>query len=103
MAEVIRGTEVKFNLNIEPIGDVHMSSYDFMVTAYCAGTSQKVVIQKSDCVKVDDDNYTLPVDTSALGTGQLMLDVRAYIPDTDFPDSTRTEIVRLETDIEVIS
>ena len=103
MADIIRGTEIKFNLNIEPMGDIHMSSYDFEARAYCRGTQQKVVIPKSDFTIVDDDNFTLPIDTNMLGLGILVVDIYAYIPDQDFPDDLRTEISRIETDINIVS
>ena len=102
MADIIRGTELKFNLNIQPVGGVSMSAYDFYIMAYAQGTSQRAKVNKYDCTKVDNDNYTLPVDTAALGLGLLILDVYAYIPDQDFPDDQRTEICRIETDITII-
>lgn len=103
MAYIIRGTEIKFNFNIEPINGVSMTSYDFEVFAYCAGTTQKIQVPKGDCTEVDSDNYVLPIDTSALALGQLIIDVYAYIPDLDFPDGLRTEICRIETDIKIIA
>ena len=102
MADIIRGTELKFNLNIQPVGGVSMSAYDFHVIAYAQGTPQSATVNKNDCTMVDNDNYTLPVDTATLGLGLLILDVYAYVPDQDFPDDQRTEICRIETDITII-
>lgn len=102
MADIIRGTELKFNLNIQPVGGVSMSAYDFHVTAYAQGTTQRVIVDKHDCTKIDDDNFTIPLDTTALGLGQLILDVYAFIPDQDFIDNHRTEICRIETDVIII-
>lgn len=102
MEDVIRGTEVKYNLNIQPVGGVSMSTFDFQVMAYALGTAQKNVIPKRDCTEVDNNNYVVPVDTSPLGLGQLILDVYAYIPDQDFSDNLRTEIIRLETEQNII-
>lgn len=102
MAEIIRGTEIKFNLNIQPVGGISMSAFDFYVATYAQGTPQRSIVNKSDCTKVNNDNYTLPVDTASLGLGLLILDVYAYVPDQDFPDDLRTEIYRIETDITII-
>ena len=102
MADIIRGTEIKFNLSIEPIGEISMSMYDFYVIAYAKGTQQRIIIDKSDCTEIDSDNYTLPVDTTSLGLGQLILDVYANVPDEDFSDGSRTEISRTETNITII-
>lgn len=103
MTDIIRGTELKFNLNIEPISDVSMSFFNFNVVAYCLGTPQRVKVLKSDCTEIDADNFTVPLDTAALGLGQLILDVYAFIPDQDFIDDYRTEICRIETDVIIIS
>lgn len=102
MTDIIRGTELKFNVNIEPIDNISMISYDFEAKAYCLGTKQRIAVPKSDCTAVDDDNYILPIDTTGLALGQLIVDIYAYVPDQDFPDDTRTEIVRIETDINII-
>ena len=102
MVEIIRGTDIKFNLNILPIGGISMSSYDFRVVAYVKGTNQRITIIKDSCAMEDDDNYTVPVDTTSLGLGELLLDVYAFIPDTDFNDGLRTEIVRLKTEIQIV-
>ena len=102
MTDVIRGTDIKFNLNILPISGISMSSYDFSVVAYAKGTNQRITIIKDSCAMEDDDNYIVPVDTTSLGLGELLLDVYAFIPDTDFDDGIRTEICRIETDITII-
>lgn len=102
ITKVIRGTEIKFNLNIQPISGISMSTFDFHVIAYAQGTRQRLTINKSDCTKVDDDNYTLPVDTAPLKQGLLILDVYAHVPDQDFIDDLRTEISRIETGIIII-
>ena len=102
MAEVIRGTELKFILNVQPVSGISMSAFDFHVMAYAQGTSKRSVIQKYDCTKINNDNYTIPVDTATLELGSLILDVYAFIPDQDFPDDLRTEICRIETDITII-
>ena len=102
MTEIIRGTDLKFNLNILPMSGISMSSYDFQVVAYTKGSGQRVTIFKDSCTKEDNDNYTLPVETSSLGLGELILDVYAFIPDTDFDDKIRTEISRLETEILIV-
>lgn len=102
MTDIIRGTEVKFNLNIEPIDNISMDDYDFLIYAYCKGSAQRVEVPKSDCTEVDNDNYTIPIDTSGLSLGQMFVDIHAYVPDNEFPDGFRTEIIRIETELNVI-
>lgn len=103
MEQIIRGAEIKFKLNIAPMNGFRMSSYDFHVTAYCKDTKQKLEITKDECTMDDEDTYIVPVDTSALGLGELMLDVYADVPDDIFPDELRTDIARLETHLEIIA
>ena len=98
----IIGTEEKFNLRISPLGDLHAADYDFSVKAY-SNKSANLIIPKDECIMVDNDNFIVRVDTSALGLGQIILEVTAYIPDSDFPDGLRTEIARYTTDTLIIA
>lgn len=102
MEQIIRGAEIKFQLNIAPMNGFRMSSYDFRVVAYCKDTKQKLEVTKEECTMLDDDNYIVPVDTASLGLGELLLDVYAEVPDDIFPDELRTDVARLETYVEII-
>lgn len=95
------GTELKLNVNIEPIGDITMDDYDFEVDVYC---SQKRIttIRKSEAIRVDDSNYIILVNTEPLGHGDVKVKVTAHIPDDDFDDGLRTEVVFLNADITVV-
>lgn len=93
------GTELKFNLHLDPINNKHMSEYDFDVDLYVY-TNRRVTFPKSRLLKVDDDNYTVIVNSSdalKIGRGKIKADVKAYIPDTDFTDGKRTEVLTLCT------
>lgn len=98
--KVFLGSEIKLNIHIASIGDISMDDYDFSLEVYC---SQKNVltIPKNDLIRMDRENYIALVDTAKLGAGDIKCKVIAYIPDWDFPDKTRTEIVLLETNIQV--
>ena len=98
----IIGTEEKFNLWLAPLGDIHASDYDFSVKAY-SNKQANLVIPKHELIMVDDDNFIVRIDTSALGLGKIILEVTAYIPDSDFPDGLRTEIARYTTDTTIIA
>lgn len=102
MENIIRGTEIKFILNVEPIDDLHLIDLDFTVRAYCKGSTQEIIIPKDMCVGEDADNFIVPVDTTGLGTGLLLLDVTVFVPDDIFANGLRTEIVRLETEVTII-
>lgn len=99
--QVFLGTELKLNINIEPIGDVTMDDYDFEVEIYCS--SKKVVdITKKEAIRVDSNNYIILIDTNVVGAGDLKCKVIAYIPDNDFADGLRTEISIIDTGINIV-
>jgi hypothetical protein len=93
-------TELKLNIHIEPIGDVTMDDYDFDVEVYCSPV-RAIKVNKSEALRIDSDNYVVLVDTKVVGAGDLKCKVIAYIPDGDFPDSLRTEVVCIDTEIDV--
>lgn len=103
MAKIFLGTELKLNINIEPMGEMSMSDYDFDIELICGSfKKQSIVIKKDSAKKVDDDNYIVCFDTTDLGGGNLLCRVTAYIPDGDFKDGIRTEITEINTGIEII-
>lgn len=99
--KVFLGTELKLNINIEPIGDVTTDDYDFEVEIYCS--SKKVVdITKKEAIRVDSNNYIILIDTNVVGAGDLKCKVIAHIPDSDFADGLRTEISIIDTGINIV-
>lgn len=112
MATVVyHGSDIKLNLNIEPIDGVSMESYDFSVEVYCDSSAtafgmskpKTITLTKEDTIMVDKDNALLPISTSLLNTGKVFVKVTAYIPDGDFKnkDQKRTEIVYVNTGVEI--
>ena len=95
------GTELKLNINIEPIGNVTMDDYDFEVDVYCS-VKRVLTIKKSDAIRIDQNNYVILVDTAQTGAGELKCKITAYILDEDFKDAFRTEVVGLNTGITII-
>lgn len=104
MEQIGLGTELKINVHIEPIGDLHMSDYDFSVRFYTKSGSPTVSIDKSEMREVDADNYIALVDTSGMTAGVVQMVVKALIPDTDSADLYRTEVTPpIVTDIMLVS
>lgn len=78
-----------------------MENYDFKVQ--CFTSARKVVtIDKAKAIKVDADNYKICVDTNGIGSGALRCRITAYLPDDDFPDKLRTEVVEVDTNITIV-
>lgn len=101
MEDVFIGTEIKLNISIAPIGDVTMDDYDFYIEVYCSA-KRAVMIQKSNTIRIDENNRIICVDTTSLGAGEIKCKITAYIPDADFPDNKRTEVVAINTGIQII-
>ena len=95
------GTEMKLNISVDPIGDITMETYDFVVDVFCS-PSKVLTISKGDAIKVDANNYILLIDTTALGTGKVKVKLTAIIPDDDFSDGFRTEIAIVDTGINIV-
>jgi hypothetical protein len=95
------GTELKLNIHIEPIGDTTMDDYDFEVEVFCS-PKKPIIIPKENTVRVDSDNYVVLVDTNIVGAGDLKCKVTAQVPDSDFPDQLRTEVVCIDTGINIV-
>lgn len=90
--KVCFGTEVKININNEPIGKQTMDDYEWSVEAYAPRGRGKVTISKEQATRVDADNYIVVIDTAAVGVGDLYIKQTALIPDADLADKKRTEV-----------
>jgi hypothetical protein len=101
ISNIFIGTELKLNINIEPMGEVTMDDYDWFVEVYCSA-KRIVVIKKQDAIRIDDNNYVVLVDSAELGAGELKCKIYAHIPDSDFEDNTRTEVSMISTGINII-
>lgn len=98
---IVLGTELKINVHVEPIDELHMSDYDFECAFYI-NKNKRVVFKKSEMKRVDDDNYLAFINSEnavILGRGKLNMEITAYIPDGDFNDGLRTEISAVCTDV----
>lgn len=95
------GTELKLNINIAPMGNLSMDDYDFTIEMRC-NANNVITIRKQETIRVDADNYIVCVDTNKLGVGKLICVVKAQIPDGDFIDGYRSEVVAINTNINIV-
>lgn len=101
MQYIINGTEIKINIHAEPIDGISMYDYDFFCEFY-SHPDRKTRLLKSEMIYVDNDNYIARIDSSIIGCGNLRVRMTAFIPDTNFNDSLRTEIAEYTTDIVIL-
>lgn len=104
---VIKGTELKLRMEVD-LGDYVLmdSNGSFKITAYTNGKT-KITLTKEQCIPIigDETACFVPIDTSSLDPGALILDISIDIPDddyTDIDDGYRTEIYRKKTNIKII-
>lgn len=95
------GSEIKVNVGIEPIGGKSMKDYDFECEFYCYA-SRKIYIAKEAMLMQDDDNYIATLDSKSLGSGSLKCKITAYLQDADFADGLRTEVLVVDTGIQIM-
>lgn len=100
--KVFIGTELKLNLYFEPIGNTRMRDYEFKVEAYCTTPEEGITLNEEDIKILDDDNCNILINTAAVGIGTLKIKITAYVPDLDFEDQERTEVVCVNTGIKIV-
>lgn len=96
----VLGTELKINVNVKPIGNIHLSGCDFTCTFFVS-SAKTVVKNKSDMIKVDDDNYIALINSEDLGVGTIKMTIKVLVPDPAFEDNYRTEIETVTTGITI--
>ena len=97
-------TDLKINVHVEPIdGSTHLSDCNFSCFFYTNNETQGILLEKSEMIKIDDDNYIAKVDTSLLGIGAVCLKLEVHVPDGDYDTGYRKEISRICTGIHICS
>lgn len=94
------GTEFKMNVNMEAIDGYHMGDVDFTCKFY-TNKSRAVELTKTDMIEIDEDNYVAPLSSEELGKGYVTVKYECDIPDEDFDDSLRHEVVEIRTTLRI--
>jgi hypothetical protein len=97
---LLEGSDLKLNIHIDPMDGITMDDYDFTIEILI-GQSKSFLYKKSDCIRVDSDNYKLPLNTTGYGSGAMLIYIKAFIPDNDFDDGFRTEYCDLDPQISI--
>lgn len=88
------GTELKFALTIESEG-FSMDDDQWIAKVIC-GKNEVKCCKLNNSKRGDDGQWYILVDTSKLGSGQCYLVVEIDVPDFDFPDEYRHEVLKQE-------
>lgn len=95
------GTQLKLNLHLTLPNGLKMSDVDFIITFYTYN-NKRVVKSKNECVRRDDDNYVVIVDTTELRSGEIKYELCVTLPDNDTIDKVRKIIKKGKTCISVV-
>jgi hypothetical protein len=73
--EIPIGSEFKLNVHMDPVDGKHLGDddVDFTCSFYA---KEEVILEKSQMIEVDENNYVAPLNSEALGLGTIgMYDV----------------------------
>lgn len=91
------GTEFKYAITINSDG-FDIDEDHWTATVICG--KKKVVCQPDDgAIRGDDDKWYITFDTAELGAGAYYLVVEIDVPDDDFADHYRHEVIKLSKPI----
>ena len=91
---LFKGTKVKYRIEIESPGfDMHDDDFTIKLTR---GTYSHTYAKTDLIEKLVDGKYEyyLCFDTDTYGVGDIIAEIKAYVPDTDFTGDVRLEIDR---------
>lgn len=102
---VFLGSDLKLKVSVTD-AEKPMNEYNYTIELW-SNQSKKVTYSKDDInhiILIDgEDNYCIVVlNTEDVGVGRLKCKVTIFVDDEDFPDDIRTEIVVLDTKINII-
>lgn len=96
---VYLGTDLKYKLEITSPG-FSMADDDFDV--YLRRGSQIVHIPKNEAIQ-DGDDWYICFNSEALGRGMVKAIIVAHVPDTDFEDGIRDEVMVIDNFLNLMS
>lgn len=91
--KIFVGTELKFKVDIQAAG-FSMDHDNF--TVLIRRRNQEKFFRKEDLVNDGEGGYYVCFDTSEFGPGLISAVVTAYVPDSDFSDGFRTEVISMD-------
>ncbi len=95
------GSKFKLNINMDQIDGFSMEDINFFCT-FKSNSENSVTLQKSSMKQIDENNYVAPLNSLELGKGTITIIYEADIPDNDFDDSFRHEVVVIKTDLRIV-
>ena len=96
------GSQIKILIAASLPNNLTLFDVDFDVVVYNDDKKdQQKKYKKTECILTDEGDYVVLVDSDELGVGTYMVKLTVYIPDTDFPDGRRKEVIRINPNVKV--
>lgn len=96
------GSQIKILIEAVLPDSLTLLEVDFDVVVYNDDKKdQQKKYKKTECILTDESDYVVLVDSDELGVGTYMVKLTVYIPDTDFPDGRRKEVIRINPNVKV--
>ena len=96
------GSQIKILIEASLPDDLQLFDVDFDVVVYNDDKKDKKKdYAKKDCILTDEMDYVVLIDSDELGVGTYMVKLTVYIPDADFPDGKRKEVIRINPNVKV--
>lgn len=96
------GSQIKILIAATLPDNLTLFDVDFDVVVYNDDKKdQQKKYKKTECILTDESDYVVLVDSDDLGVGTYMVKLTVYIPDTDFPDGRRKEVIRINPNVKV--
>lgn len=96
------GSQIKILIAASLPDNLTLFDADFEVVVYNDDKKDKQkAYKKTECILTDERDYVVLVDSEELGVGTYMVKLTVYIPDTDFPDGRRKEVIRINPNVKV--
>lgn len=75
-------TDATLNMYMQPNSGYHLSQLEWQIEVYADnGHRKRQIIPKSECIRVDEDNYQYYPDTELVGVGKYYAKLTVKIPD----------------------
>lgn len=96
------GSQIKILIAASLPDNLTLFDVDFDVVVYNDDKKdQQKRYKKTECILTDDYDYVVLVDSDELGVGTYMVKLTVYIPDTDFKDGRRKDVIRINPNVKV--
>lgn len=101
-SEVVLGSQIKIAFTACLPDGLQLADVDFSIVVFNSSDSEKAVsASKKDCIQVSKNDYVVMVDSDDIGIGLVRMKLTLHIPDTDYPDGYRKEVVNINPRISI--